>query len=172
MAKKLAVVGIFAYLNELLSAIEGLKKEKIPISAVYSPMRIEEIREALGEPPLGPGRFFTLTGAILGTLDRDFSCLVHGHPVAVHSGRQAPGPGNTDSHSGFRVFHSDSCVFYAGRFAFSEQDAEKAPARSITTSASARTVSGFWFIARRTTASRSRVFSRTLGPRRSVRIEE
>jgi hypothetical protein len=31
-------------------------------------MRIEEIREALGEPPLGPGRFFTLAGAILGTL--------------------------------------------------------------------------------------------------------
>jgi hypothetical protein len=29
-------------------------------------MRIEEIREALGEPVLGRGRFFTLTGAILG----------------------------------------------------------------------------------------------------------
>jgi hypothetical protein len=68
MDKKLAVIGIFAYLNELLPAIEGLKREKIPIGAVYSPMRIEEIREALGEPPLGPGRFFTLTGAILGTL--------------------------------------------------------------------------------------------------------
>ncbi|MGC9965134.1 MAG: DUF3341 domain-containing protein [Syntrophobacteraceae bacterium] len=68
MVKKLAVVGIFAYLNELLSAIEGLKSEKIRISAVYSPMRIEEIREALGEPPLGPGRFFTLTGAILGAM--------------------------------------------------------------------------------------------------------
>jgi hypothetical protein len=68
MAKKLAVVGIFAYLNELLSAVEGLKKEEISISAVYSPMRIEEIREALGEPILGPGRFFTLAGAILGIL--------------------------------------------------------------------------------------------------------
>jgi hypothetical protein len=68
MAKKPAVVGIFAYLDELLSAIEGLKKDKIRISAVYSPMRIEEIREALGEPPLGPGRFFTLAGAIVGTL--------------------------------------------------------------------------------------------------------
>ena len=68
MAKKLAVVGIFAYLNELLSAVEGLRKEKIRISAVYSPMRIEEVREALGEPALGPGRFFTLTGAVLGFL--------------------------------------------------------------------------------------------------------
>ncbi|MGA2400648.1 MAG: DUF3341 domain-containing protein [Syntrophobacteraceae bacterium] len=68
MAKKLAVVGIFAYLNELLSAVEGLRKQQVPIEAVYSPMRTEEIREALGEPPLGPGRFFTLTGAILGIL--------------------------------------------------------------------------------------------------------
>jgi hypothetical protein len=68
MAKKLAVVGIFAYLNEVVSAVEGLRKQKVPIEAVYSPMRVTEIREALGEPVLGPGRFFTLTGAILGIL--------------------------------------------------------------------------------------------------------
>ena len=68
MAKKLAVVGIFAYLNEVVSAVEGLRKQKVPIEAVYSPMRVQEIREALGEPILGFGRFFTLTGAILGIL--------------------------------------------------------------------------------------------------------
>jgi hypothetical protein len=68
MAKKLAVVGIFAYLNEVVSAVEGLRKQKVPIEAVYSPMRTEEIREALGEPVLGRGRFFTLTGGILGIL--------------------------------------------------------------------------------------------------------
>ena len=68
MAKKLAVVGIFAYLNEVVSAVEGLREQKIPIEAVYSPMRVQEIREALGEPILGFGRFFTLTGAILGIL--------------------------------------------------------------------------------------------------------
>ncbi len=68
MAKKLAVVGIFAYLNEVVSAVEGLRKQKVPIEAVYSPMRTEEIREALGEPVLGRGRFFTLTGGILGVL--------------------------------------------------------------------------------------------------------
>jgi molybdopterin-containing oxidoreductase family membrane subunit len=68
MAKKLAVVGIFAYLNEVVAAIEGLRKQKVPIEAVYSPMRTEEIREALGEPLLGPGRFYTLTGGILGVL--------------------------------------------------------------------------------------------------------
>ncbi len=66
MAKKQAVVGIFAYLNEVVWAVESLKKEKVPVEAVYSPMPIEQIREALGEPVLGPGRFFTLTGAILG----------------------------------------------------------------------------------------------------------
>ena len=46
--------------------MEGLKEKGIPYHAVYSPMSIEEIREALGEPVLGRGRFFTLTGAILG----------------------------------------------------------------------------------------------------------
>jgi len=68
VAKKLAVVGIFAYLNELLSALGALREKGIRISAVYSPMRIEEIHEALDEPILGPGRYFTLTGAILGLL--------------------------------------------------------------------------------------------------------
>ncbi|SPF50893.1 conserved hypothetical protein [Syntrophobacter sp. SbD1] len=64
--KKPALLGIFAYLDEVVSAVEGLRKEKVPIEAVYSPMRVEEIREALDEPILGPGRFFTLTGAIVG----------------------------------------------------------------------------------------------------------
>ncbi len=68
MAKKPALLGIFAYLDEVVSAVEDLRKEKVPIGAVYSPMRVEEIGEALNEPVLGPGRFFTLTGAIVGLL--------------------------------------------------------------------------------------------------------
>jgi hypothetical protein len=68
MAKKHAALGIFAYLDEVVSAIEGLREQNVAVSAVYSPMRNEEIREALGERPLGPGRFFTLTGAVLGLL--------------------------------------------------------------------------------------------------------
>ena len=68
MAAKLAVVGIFEYRNEVLSAIEGLKREKVRIHSVYSPMSDEEIRDALGLPLLGPGRFFTLAGGILGIL--------------------------------------------------------------------------------------------------------
>lgn len=68
MADKRAVVGIFEYLNEVFSAVEILKKENIPIHTVYSPMPNEEIRDALGLPSLGPGRFFTLVGGIIGIL--------------------------------------------------------------------------------------------------------
>ena len=68
MAKKHAVVGIFEYLEDVVSAIEGLKEKNVPVTEVYSPLRSDEIREALGEPILGPGRFFTLTGAILGLI--------------------------------------------------------------------------------------------------------
>ncbi len=66
MAGKLALVGIFEYLNEVVSALETLKKEKVRIDTVYSPMQRHEIREALGLPALTVVRFFTLTGAILG----------------------------------------------------------------------------------------------------------
>ena len=127
MAKKLAVVGIFAYLNELLSAVEGLRNEKIRISAVYSPMRIEEVREALGEPALGRGTFLHPYGSCPRIFDRGFSCRLHCKPVAVHSRGQASDPDNTFSYTGFRVLHSDSCVLYTGRFSFSEQVAENAP---------------------------------------------
>ena len=72
MARKHAVLGIFAYLDDVVSALEDLRKENVAVSAVYSPMRNEEIREALGERILGPGRFFTLTGAILGILAGTF----------------------------------------------------------------------------------------------------
>lgn len=67
-ADKLTLVGIFKYASGVVSAIEGLRAQEVPIEAVYSPMRAEEIREALGEPPLGLGRFFTLTGGIAGIL--------------------------------------------------------------------------------------------------------
>jgi hypothetical protein len=72
MARKHAVLGIFEYLDDVVSALEGLRKERVAVSGVYSPMRNEEIREALGERILGPGRFFTLTGAILGLLTGTF----------------------------------------------------------------------------------------------------
>jgi len=68
MAKKLSVVGIFAYLDEVVAALKTLKGEKIPVDTVYSPMPRHEIREELGLSELGTGRFFTLAGGIVGIL--------------------------------------------------------------------------------------------------------
>jgi hypothetical protein len=68
MAKKLSVVGIFAYLDEVVAALKELKSEKISIDSVYSPMPRHEIREVLGISELGTGRFFTLAGGIVGIL--------------------------------------------------------------------------------------------------------
>jgi hypothetical protein len=118
MAKKLAVVGIFAYLNELLSAVEGLKKEKISISAVYSPMRIEEIREALGEPALGAGRFFTLTGAILGLLTGVFLAVYTAAQWRFIVGGKPPIPIIPSVIPGFEFFILIAVFFTLGGLLF------------------------------------------------------
>lgn len=68
MADRLAVIGSFAELRALVSAVESFRREGIGIATVYSPFQSSEIREALGEPPLGPGRFITLAGGIAGIL--------------------------------------------------------------------------------------------------------
>ncbi len=68
MPSKLALVGVFEFRDEVLSAIERLREKDVNIHTVYSPMSDEEIRTALGYTILGPGRFFTLTGGILGIL--------------------------------------------------------------------------------------------------------
>ncbi len=66
MDNQTAVVGTFEKIEEVEKAIRRLRAENIPINSVYSPFHSSEIREALGEPSLGPGRFFTLFGAIAG----------------------------------------------------------------------------------------------------------
>jgi hypothetical protein len=68
MTKKQSVVGIFAYLDEVVAALEELKREQIRVDTVYSPMPRHEIREVLGVSELGGGRFFTLAGGIVGIL--------------------------------------------------------------------------------------------------------
>ena len=75
MPSKLAVVGIFEFRDEVLSAIERLRAKDVAIHTVYSPMSDEEIRTAQGLPILGPGRFFTLTGGILGIMTGIFLAL-------------------------------------------------------------------------------------------------
>ncbi len=59
------IIGIFEYVDDLLGAIGSVRKKGIGIDTVYSPMRIDEIGEALGARP-SPVRFFALVGAITG----------------------------------------------------------------------------------------------------------
>jgi hypothetical protein len=66
MAKKLGIVGVFEYLDDLLGAIEALKAGGIKVDTVFSPVPRHEIREALGLSVLSRVKYFTLTGGIIG----------------------------------------------------------------------------------------------------------
>lgn len=79
MARRRALMGIFSYLDDLLASIEEMKKARVKIHTVYSPMARHEIQEALGLKP-SPVRFFTLLGAVLG--------FVLGVSLAVYAGLQ------------------------------------------------------------------------------------
>ncbi|MEE9612913.1 MAG: DUF3341 domain-containing protein [Desulfatiglandales bacterium] len=65
MGNKRALVGIFSYLDDLLEAIEVLKKVQVKIHTVFSPIPLNEIHESLGLKP-SPVRYFTLLGGIIG----------------------------------------------------------------------------------------------------------
>jgi hypothetical protein len=68
MPGKTAVMGVYEHLSEVLAALNALRTEDIAVHEVFSPMRSDKVREALGLPVLAVVRFFTLTGAILGIL--------------------------------------------------------------------------------------------------------
>jgi len=59
------LVGIFAYLDDVLKAIQKLTEEKIVIRNVYSPMKRPEILEAMQAKP-SKIRLVSLIAAILG----------------------------------------------------------------------------------------------------------
>ncbi len=59
------LVGVFSYLDDVLSAIERLQQEKVVIRNVYSPTKRPEILEAMKTKPSGI-RLVTLVAAILG----------------------------------------------------------------------------------------------------------
>jgi len=61
------LTAVFRYLDDLLPALEELKKEGIDIHTVYSPAPHEKIGEALGKKP-SLVRFFTLAGGVLGVI--------------------------------------------------------------------------------------------------------
>ena len=65
MKDKQQLLGIFAYLDDLLNVLKALKEANQPIETVYSPVRRDEIQEAMGLKPSAV-RFFTLVGGVLG----------------------------------------------------------------------------------------------------------
>lgn len=65
MASHTLLMGIFAYVDDVLEAIASLKSKGVTIETVYSPTPNHEITEAMGVRR-SPVRFFTLIGGILG----------------------------------------------------------------------------------------------------------
>ncbi len=65
MATLRGLVGVFAYLDDLLNTIQKLKGEKIVIRNVYSPVRSPEILEAMEAKP-SRIRLVSLIAAIVG----------------------------------------------------------------------------------------------------------
>ncbi len=66
MMQKPALMGIFAYLDDLVEAVEGLKRANLDFT-VFTPIPRHEIREALSMKP-SPVRYFTLFGGIFGII--------------------------------------------------------------------------------------------------------
>ncbi len=59
------VLGIFSYVDDLLSGLKSLKMRNFEIRSVFSPLRLRAIQEILGTKP-SIVRFITLIGGILG----------------------------------------------------------------------------------------------------------
>jgi len=65
--RKYAVVGIFSYLDDLLSTLKALDKSGFKVDTIFSPVFHHEIKGALRLKP-SPVRYFTLFGGVLGIL--------------------------------------------------------------------------------------------------------
>lgn len=92
MAQEHSLLGIYRYLDDLLSAIGKVREGGLQVQTVYSPCPRHEILEAMKVKPSGV-RFFTLTGGILGVLSGVallvFTCLqwkfiVSGKPIVPY----------------------------------------------------------------------------------------
>ena len=90
MSSSHSLLGIFPYLDDVVTAIGAVRKTELRIQTVYSPTSRHEITEALGLSPLSRVRYFTLTGAILGilagivlsvTTSLEWEFVVSGKPV-------------------------------------------------------------------------------------------
>jgi hypothetical protein len=67
MADQKVLTGLFIYLDDLIAAIQELKREKVVIKNVYSPIKNAEILEAMGTRP-SIVRLVTLIAGIVGGL--------------------------------------------------------------------------------------------------------
>lgn len=59
------VLGIFAYVDDLLSGLKKLKERNFQVRSVFSPLRLRAVQEILGGKP-SIVRLITLIGGILG----------------------------------------------------------------------------------------------------------
>jgi len=65
MASDRGVLGVFAYVDDLLNGLRRLKERNFEIRSVFSPLRLRDIQEILGTKP-SIVRLITLIGGILG----------------------------------------------------------------------------------------------------------
>ena len=92
MINNSGLMGIFAYRDCLQAALKALKKNRVDIQAVYSPVPLHEVEETLSAKPSSV-RYFTLTGALLGIVTGIFlsaytslqwNFIVGGKPVVSY----------------------------------------------------------------------------------------
>lgn len=79
MSKQIRLLAVYAYLDDLLTAIKAMQQRNLPILAVHSPTGNQEIADLMKEKA-SPVRFFTLTGGILG--------ILFGYGLAVYTAWQ------------------------------------------------------------------------------------
>lgn len=67
MKKKIQILALFSYMDDLLAAVKKIKEKRLAIRSVHSPVPNHRLAVIMGDKP-SPIRFFTLTGGILGIL--------------------------------------------------------------------------------------------------------
>jgi molybdopterin-containing oxidoreductase family membrane subunit len=65
MIDSVSLIAIFSRRSGLKNALQALREKKVAVQAVYSPVPLHEVEEALSARPSSV-RYFTLTGALLG----------------------------------------------------------------------------------------------------------
>ena len=89
MAVDATVLALFTYVDDLMAAVQRLKRERYSIETVFSPLPLPEVEDIL-DRRTSPVRFVVLLGAVLGAATLvglaayahlSFSLIVGGKPV-------------------------------------------------------------------------------------------